>query len=50
MMKTELPTNGELPISKEREHRRSVVIQGHRDNRSERVETADSSALMMYED
>src|SRR4029077_6988489 len=42
MMKTELPTNGELPISKEREHRRSVVIQDHHGNRSEHVEAEDS--------
>ena len=40
MMKTELPTNGELPIPKERDHRRSVVIQH---NRSEHVEAEDSS-------
>src|SRR6185312_13077118 len=43
MMKTEFPTNGELPISKEREHRRGVVIQDHHDNRSEPVEAKDSS-------
>jgi membrane fusion protein (multidrug efflux system) len=43
MMKTELPTNGELPISKEREHRRSVVIQDHHANRAEHVEAEDSS-------
>src|SRR6476620_2605237 len=43
MMKTELPTNGELPISKEREHRRSVVIQDHHGNRSEHVDAEDSS-------
>jgi membrane fusion protein (multidrug efflux system) len=43
MMKTEFPTNGELPIRKEREHRRDVVIQDHHGNRSERVEAGDSS-------
>src|SRR5260370_33096853 len=43
MMKTEFPTNGELPIPKEREHRRRGVIQDHRDNRSEGVEAEDSS-------
>jgi membrane fusion protein (multidrug efflux system) len=43
MMKTEFSTNGELPIAKEREHRRGVVIQDHRDNRSEHVEAEDSS-------
>ncbi len=43
MMKTEIATNGELPIPKEREHRRDGVIQDHRDNRSERVEAEDSS-------
>ena len=43
MMKTEFPTNGELPISKEREHRRGAVIQDHHDNRSERVDAEDSS-------
>jgi hypothetical protein len=46
MMKTEFPTNGELPIPKETEHRRGVVIQDHHDNPSERVEAEDSSALM----
>src|ERR1700730_7550154 len=43
MMKTELPTNGKLPISKQREHRRGFVIQDHPDNRSEHVEAEDSS-------
>ena len=43
MMKTEFPTNGELPISKEREHRRGVAIQDHHDNRSEHVDAEDSS-------
>ncbi len=43
MMKTEFPTNGELPIPKEREHRRGVVIQDHHDNRSEHVDAEDSS-------
>jgi len=43
MMKTEFPTNGELPISKEREHRRGAVIQDHHDNRSEHVDAKDSS-------
>jgi len=32
--KTEFPTNAELPISKEREHWRGVVIQGHHDSRA----------------
>jgi membrane fusion protein, multidrug efflux system len=44
MMKTEFPTNGELPKSKGREHRRGVVIQDHHDNHSERVDAEDSSA------
>jgi membrane fusion protein, multidrug efflux system len=43
MMKTEFPTNGELPISKEREHRRGAVIQAHHDNRSEHLDAEDSS-------
>src|SRR5580700_9271212 len=43
MMKTEFPTNGELPIPKEIEHRRGGVIQDHHDNRSEHVEAEDSS-------
>ena len=43
MMKTESPTNGELPIPEEREHRRGVVIQDHHDTRSERVDAEDSS-------
>ena len=44
-MKTEFPTNGELPISKGREHGRGAVIQHHHhDNRSERVDAEDSSA------
>jgi hypothetical protein len=43
MMKTEFPTNGELPIPKEREHRPRVVIQDHHDNRSEHVDAEDSS-------
>jgi membrane fusion protein (multidrug efflux system) len=42
-MKTELPTNGELPIPKEREQRRGVVIQDHHDNRSEHVDAEGSS-------
>ena len=33
MMKTEFSTNGELPVRKEREHRRGVVIQDYHDNR-----------------
>jgi hypothetical protein len=43
MIKTELPTNGELPIPKERkrEHRRGVVIQDHHGNRFEHVEAED---------
>jgi membrane fusion protein, multidrug efflux system len=43
MMKTEFPTNGELPIPKEREHRRGVVIQDHHDNPSEQIDAEDSS-------
>jgi membrane fusion protein (multidrug efflux system) len=43
MMKTEFPTNGELPNSKEREPRRRVGIQDHHDNRSEHVDAEDSS-------
>jgi membrane fusion protein, multidrug efflux system len=43
MMKTEFPTNGELPIPKEREHRRGVVIQDHHENRSEHIDAKDSS-------
>src|SRR5689334_7779591 len=42
MMKTEFSTNGELPISKEREHRRSGVIQDHHENRSEHAGAEDS--------
>ena len=41
MIKTELPTNGELLIPKEREHRRGVVIQDHHGNRLEHVEAED---------
>src|SRR6476619_7008887 len=44
MMKTEFPTNGELPIPKEREHRRGIAIQDHHDNRSDHVDAEDSSA------
>jgi len=43
MMKTEFSTDGELPIPKEREHRRGPVIQDHNDNRSEHVDAEDSS-------
>jgi len=44
MMKTEFPTNGALPILKEKEHRRGgVVIQDHHDNRSGHVPAQDSS-------
>jgi hypothetical protein len=43
MMKTEFPTNGELPIPKDREHRRRVAIQDHHDNRSEHLDAEDSS-------
>jgi membrane fusion protein (multidrug efflux system) len=43
MMKTEFPTNGELPIPKEREHRRGTVIQDHHENRSARHNAGDSS-------
>ena len=43
MMKTEFPTNGELPISKEKEDGRRAVVQDHHDNRSEHVEAEDSS-------
>ena len=42
-MKTEFPTNGERPISKEREHRRGTVIQEHYENRSATLDTGDSS-------
>jgi membrane fusion protein, multidrug efflux system len=42
-MKTEFPTNGELPIAKEGEHRRGVVIQDDHDNRSQHVEAEASS-------
>jgi membrane fusion protein (multidrug efflux system) len=42
-MKTEFPTNGKLPISKEREHRRDVVIQEHHDNRPDRIEAEGSA-------
>jgi len=45
MIKTELPTNGELPIPKERErereHRRGIAIQDHHGNRFEHVEAED---------
>jgi len=40
-MKTEFPTNGELPIPKEREHRRGIAIQDQHDNRLEHVEAED---------
>src|SRR6476646_832632 len=43
IMKTEFPTNGELPIPKERKHRRGVVIQDHHENRSQQVEAEISS-------
>src|ERR1700719_4554559 len=43
MMKTEFPTNGELPISKERAHRRGAVIQDHHKNRSAPLDAEDSS-------
>jgi HlyD family secretion protein len=43
MMKTEFPTNGELPIPREREHRRGVMIQDPHVNRSEHVDAKDSS-------
>ena len=43
MMKTEFSTNGELPISKEREHRRGAVIQDHHENRSTPLDPEDSS-------
>ena len=41
MMKTEFSTNGELPIPKEKEDRRGVVIQDHHGNRFEHVEAED---------
>jgi membrane fusion protein (multidrug efflux system) len=43
MMKTEVPTNGELPISRGTEHRRGAVIQDYDENRSERIDAEDSS-------
>ena len=43
MMKTEVPTNGELPISKTTEHRRGAVIQDDDENRSERHNAGASS-------
>src|ERR1700730_4874955 len=43
MMKTEFSTNGELPVLKEREHRRGVETQDHHDNPSERVDAEDCS-------
>ena len=43
MMKTEVPTNGELPISKTEEHRRGGVIQGRDANRSAHRDAGDSS-------
>ena len=38
MMKTKLPTNGELPISKTAGHRRAPVIQNYDENRSSRLD------------
>jgi len=43
MMKTEVPTNGELPISKTAEHRRGAVIQDDDENRSTRHNAEASS-------
>jgi membrane fusion protein, multidrug efflux system len=43
MMKTEVPTNGELPISKTTEHRRAAVIQDYDENRSARHNAEASS-------
>ena len=43
MMKTEVPTNGELPISKTPEHRRGAVIQDDDENRSARHNAEASS-------
>ena len=43
MMKTEVPTNGELPISKTAEHRRVAVVQDDDENRSERHNAGASS-------
>lgn len=43
MMKTEFPTNGELPISKDREHRRGTGIQDHHENRFAPLDAEDSS-------
>ena len=43
MMKTEVPTNGELPISKTAEHRRTTVIQDDDENRSARIDAGASS-------
>ena len=43
MMKTEVPTNGELPISKTAEHRRGAVIQDYDENRSARHNAEASS-------
>jgi membrane fusion protein (multidrug efflux system) len=44
IMKAEFPTNGELPIPKQREHRRGTIIQDHDENRLPSFDARDSSA------
>jgi membrane fusion protein (multidrug efflux system) len=44
MMKAESPTNGELPIPKQREHRRGTIIKDHDENRLPGFDAGDSSA------
>ena len=43
MMKAEFPTNGELPIPKQREDRRGTIIQDHDENRLPSRDGGDSS-------
>jgi membrane fusion protein (multidrug efflux system) len=43
-MKAEFPTNGELPIPKQRENRRRTIIQDHDENRLASFDARDSSA------
>src|SRR6267378_1814672 len=42
-MTTEVPTNGQLPIGKEKEHQRSAVIQDNEEDRSTHIDAGNSS-------
>jgi len=42
-MTTEVPTNGQLPIGKEKEHQRSAVIQDYEEDRSAHIDAGNSS-------